>query len=158
MEVIHQRRNLIHSITNVAAIIGLAAMTILVFVSIILRYFFSISFRWSDELTRYIFTYVIFLGIPIAYLYDDHVVIEILTNLLPSRTRKWLAITRHIIIGILMLAIGVYGMEIVLGKLGRTLTPGLKIPRAYICVAIPIGAFFLVVEITMKLKQLLRKV
>jgi TRAP-type C4-dicarboxylate transport system permease small subunit len=52
----------IRSTADVAAMIGLVAMTVLVFGSVILRYCFNVSFRWSDELTRYIFIYIVFLG------------------------------------------------------------------------------------------------
>ena len=59
-----------------AAIIALAAMTIIVLMAVILRYFFGITIRWTGELTRYIFIYLVFLGVPIAFRKRSHVIIE----------------------------------------------------------------------------------
>ncbi len=153
MECPQQQPGAIRSIADITAVIGLAAMTILVFVSVALRYLFAISYRWSDELTRYIFIYVVFLGIPIAYRHGDHIVVEIVTRLLPERVRRWLAIPVHAIIGLLMLSMGIAGLWITFGKMGRALTPGLQIPRAYMHAAVPIGVFFLLIEIGIKLRR-----
>lgn len=153
MEPTERQPGAIRSIADITAMVGLAAMTILVFVSVILRYLFAISYRWSDELVRYIFIYVVFLGIPIAYRHGDHIVVEIVTRLLPERMRRWLAIPVHAIIGFLMLSLGIAGLWITFGKMGRALTPGLQIPRAYMQAALPIGVFFLLIEIGIKLKH-----
>ena len=153
MEQEEQKPGAISSVSDVAAMICFSAMTILVFLSVILRYCFAISFRWSDELTRYIFIYIVFLGIPIAYRHGDHVVIEIVTRLLPERIRRWLPIPTHAIVGLMMLILGVAGLWLTFGRMGRALTPGLQIPRAYMHAALPIGVFFLLIEIAIKLRQ-----
>jgi len=137
-------------------LLHLKAMTLLVFASVILRYCFAISFRWSDELTRYIFIYIVFLGIAVAYRHGDHVVIEIATNLLPRRLRRWLAVPIHAAIGLMMLILGIAGVWLTFGRMGQALTPGLQIPRAYMHAALPIGVFFLLIEIAIKLRQSLR--
>ena len=155
MEQPTQKPGGIRSVADLGAVIGLATMTVLVFVSVILRYLFAISFRWSDELTRYIFIYVVFLGIPIAYRHGDHIVIELGTRLLPGGLRRWLAIPVHAAIGILMAIMGVAGLWITFGKMGRALTPGLQIPRAYMQAAFPLGVLFLLMEVGVKLKQAL---
>ncbi len=144
-------------IADTAATVGLAIMTILVFATVILRYVFAISFRWSDELIRYIFIYIVFLGIPIAYRHDDHVVIEIVTRLFPDRVRHWMMVPTHVIIAILMAVMGVAGLWITFGKMGKALTPGLQIPRAFMHAALPIGVVFLLIEIAAKIRQARRQ-
>ena len=147
----------VRSIADVAATVGLAVMTLLVFVSVILRYIFAVSYRWSDELTRYLFIYIVFLGIPIAYRHNDHVVIEIVTHLFPDRVRRWMAAPTHLVIALLMTIMGIAGVWITFGKMGRALTPGLQIPRAYMYAALPIGVVFLLLEIAVKLRQARRQ-
>jgi TRAP-type C4-dicarboxylate transport system permease small subunit len=156
METADRKPGVIRSIADVGAMAGLAAMTILVFASVVLRYCFAISFRWSDELTRYLFIYIVFLGIPIAYRHGDHVVIEIATRYLPERIRRRLTVPTHVIIGVLMLVLGIAGLWITFGKMGTALTPGLQIPRAVMHAALPIGVFFLLIEITIKLREAFR--
>jgi TRAP-type C4-dicarboxylate transport system permease small subunit len=156
MEHDEQKPGAIRAVADVAGMIGLAAMTILVFASVILRYFFAVTFRWSDELTRYVFIYIVFLGIAIAYRHGDHVVIEIVTRLLPERVRRWLALPIHAIIGLLVLILGIAGLWLTFGRMGQALTPGLQIPRAFMHAALPIGVFFLLIEIAIKFRQSLR--
>jgi TRAP-type C4-dicarboxylate transport system permease small subunit len=84
------------------------------------------------------------------------VVIEIATRLLPKRLRRWLAVPIHAITGLLMLILGIAGLWLTFGRMGKALTPGLQIPRAYMHAALPIGMFFLLIEITIKLRQSLR--
>jgi TRAP-type C4-dicarboxylate transport system permease small subunit len=151
------KAGMVRSTADVAATILLAAMTVLVFVTVILRYFFSITFRWSDELTRYIFIYVVFLGIPIAYRCREHVVIEVLVQFLPARMRRLLEIPVHLGVGLLMLAVGIAGAWLTFGRMGKPLTSGLQIPRAYMHAALPLGVFFLLLEIALKLQQAFRR-
>jgi len=153
MERTGEKPGAVRSAADVAAMVGLAAMTLLVFATVILRYFFAISFRWSDELARIIFIYIVFLGIAIAYRHREHIVIELLLIVLPERVRRVLAIPIHALVAALMLSIGVASLGIIFGKLGQALTPGLQIPRAYMYVAIPVGVFFLLLEILARLRE-----
>jgi len=138
-------------INKVAAISMLVGMSILVFVAVILRYVFAIAIRWSDELTRFMFIYLVFLGIPIAYRKKLHISIEFFTSILPSRLQKWLSIAISIIIAALITIVAIASLPIIFGQVGRTLAPGLKCPRCYIYAAVPIGMFLLLVEIISRL-------
>lgn len=129
----------------------LAGMTVLVFTAVILRYVFSITIRWSGELTRFMFIYLVFLGIPIALRKETHVAIRFFTSFLPSRTRRWLGVPINVIIAVLMTIIAISSLPIIFGQIGRTLAPGLKCPRCYVYAAVPIGIVFLLVEIIRKL-------
>ncbi|MCD6574469.1 TRAP transporter small permease [Candidatus Aerophobetes bacterium] len=146
-----QKSNLLARINEIAAMSALAGMTVVVFVAVILRYIFSITFRWTDELTRFIFIYLVFLGIPIAFRREAHVVIKFFTSFLPSRVQKWLGIGINIAVAFIMFAIAIASFSIIFGQVGQTLAPGLKCPRAYIYAAVPIGVFFLVIEIVKKI-------
>lgn len=136
------------------SIVGLGIMTVLIFMSIVLRYVFSIGFQWESELVICIFTYIVFLGIAIAYREDEHIAVQLLVNVLPPRLRRMLKIMSHVCTGLVMILVAAYGIPIIFGRIGQTLTPGLRIPRAYIYAALPLGTVFLLVEICGKLKRL----
>jgi TRAP-type transport system small permease protein len=141
-----------------ATMAALSSMTVLVFFSVIQRYIFSITYRWSDELIRIIFTYLVFLGIPVAYRHGDHVAISFFASLLPEKIHRWLKLVIHIVVAITVLVVAGYGLDVVTGKLGRALTPGIQIPRAYVYAAMPIGTFFLLLEIIDKLRESVREI
>ena len=134
-----------------ATIILLAAMTVVVLGAVTLRYLFAITFRWTDELTRFLFVYLVFLGIPIAFRDKAHVVIEFLVSLLPAGMRRWLERVIDILIGVCIIVIAISTIEIMFGKLGVTLAPGLQMPRGYVYAVVPLGIVLLLVEIVRRL-------
>jgi len=135
----------------------LGFLTILVFSMVVFRYIFGLAFRWSEELTNYIFIYMVALGIAIAYRFDDHIFVSIVYGRFPERIRHGISILIHIVNGVLMITISVLSFPVMFGKIGHTLTPGLQIPRAYLYAAIPIGTLSLVFEIILKLRRTIKR-
>jgi TRAP-type C4-dicarboxylate transport system permease small subunit len=146
-----KKNNRLISVNEWAAIIALVAMTVIVLMAVILRYFFGITIRWTGELTRYIFIYLVFLGVPIAFRKESHVIIEYFISFLPSRMRRWLEMAIDISIAVVITAIAISTVKMISGKLGATLSPGLKIPKGYVYAAVPLGIFLLLIEIFQRL-------
>lgn len=136
-----------------AAITALGTMTLLVLVSVVLRYLFSITFRWSDELTRFIFIYLVFLAIPIAFRNKSHARIEFFVSFFPLGLQKWLDKIIDLAIAVCVIVISFSSVIIISGQLGRTPSPGLNLPRGYIYVIVPIGFALLLIEIFRRLIQ-----
>ena len=130
-----------------ASIAALATMTVVVLGSVILRYFFSITIRWTDELTRFIFIFLVFLGIPIAFREHSHVIIEFFISPLPLGLRKWLDKSVNLAIAACVSVISISSITMILSPIGKTLSPGLKLPRGFIYAAAPIGFVLLLIEI-----------
>ncbi len=122
-------------------------MCLVVIVSVILRYFWGITFRWTAELTQILFIHMVFLGIPIAYRKRMHVTIEFFTGFLPAHIKKWLERGIDLIVIGFLSAIMVSTIQMMSGRLGETLTPGLKLPRWVIYVAIPIFTVLMIIEV-----------
>lgn len=70
---------------------------ILVFFQVILRYVFSSSLSWSEELARYIFIWQIWLGTSVAQRDNSHVRIEALGGSEESRRKTMLRIAADVI-------------------------------------------------------------
>jgi C4-dicarboxylate transporter DctQ subunit len=134
-----------------ATIIALLTMTIVVLSAVILRYFFSITIRWTGELTRFVFIYLVFLGIPIAFREKAHVIVHFFVSFLPTGVQKWLERIIDILIGVCITVVAISTVKMMAGKLGATLSPGLKIPRGFVYAAVPIGIVLLLIEIVRRL-------
>lgn len=63
-------------------------MTILVFMQVILRYFFSSPIAWSDEISRLLFIWVSFLGVALAFFSKGHPAITFLIDKLHPAHRQ----------------------------------------------------------------------
>lgn len=73
-------------------VIILASMSCLVFLNVVLRYGFNSSINVTEEVSRYLFVWLAFLGAILAFSENQHVNVTILTSKLSERKRKWLSI------------------------------------------------------------------
>ncbi|MFS0824633.1 TRAP transporter small permease [Bacillus sp. 1P02SD] len=75
-------------ILNVSISFSLASMAILVFGNVILRYIFNSGITWSEEMSRFLFVWLVFLG-AIACLKDNmHLGVDVVVNALPLKLKK----------------------------------------------------------------------
>ena len=72
-------------------IVASAAMIAIVSGQVVLRYVFNSSLDWSDEVSRLLFVWSMFLAIPLGIREGAHVGIELLTTHLPDASRALLA-------------------------------------------------------------------
>jgi TRAP-type C4-dicarboxylate transport system permease small subunit len=68
-----------------------AAMIAIVALQVLLRYGFNASIDWSEEISRLLFVWSMFLAIPLGIREGAHVGLELLVRHLPSAARRPLA-------------------------------------------------------------------
>jgi C4-dicarboxylate transporter DctQ subunit len=66
----------------------LAAMTVLTFVQVVLRYLFNAGFVWALETTVYMFAWLILIGISYAVRVHAHIGIDFVVKALPRDARR----------------------------------------------------------------------
>jgi TRAP-type C4-dicarboxylate transport system permease small subunit len=66
----------------------LTVMTVLVFMNVLLRYFFSTGFAWSEEIARLCFIYLVYLGSIGAMRDNQHLIIDSLLTRVPVLAQK----------------------------------------------------------------------
>lgn len=74
-----------------AIIAGSAAMIAVVSAQVVLRYLFNTSLDWSEEVSRLLFVWCMFLAIPLGIREGAHVGIELLVVHFPEPVRRGLA-------------------------------------------------------------------
>lgn len=70
----------------------LAAMTLVTFVQVVLRYVFNHGFTWALELTTIFFAVMIFVGISYGVRVGAHIGIDALVKLMPPMVRRGVSI------------------------------------------------------------------
>lgn len=80
-------------------IVLLAAATIIVFLQVIMRYAFDSSLSWSEESARYLFIWLIYLGISYCAKHDRHIRVDLLMhmNFLSKLDKKLLCLLSDIV-------------------------------------------------------------
>jgi TRAP-type transport system small permease protein len=119
------------------------AFVVLSFVQVVLRYGLGQPLTWSEEASRYLFVWVVFLGGGVAARYRGHIVLDFLVSVLPPRIRRLLAI----LMGILSLAmlVTVFAWQGWLLTLvsWRQESPATGLPVGVATLAIPVGGLLM---------------
>lgn len=120
-------------------LIGLtAAMTVLVATQIVLRYFFRSPLPWGEEVTRYLFIYLIFLGAASGVHHGTHVSIDALVRR-TGAVGWWIDLVGKAIVAIFLALLVWFGVQLSMQTMGQK-SPALGIPIGIAYLAIPIGA------------------
>lgn len=116
----------------------LALLCVIVFVQVIMRYAYGHSLSWSEELTRYMFVWIIYLGVNLGIRGDNQIKIDILDLAVHGKVRRGLHILQYVI-SIAACAITMVGsiQLIKIGFLASSPTP--RAPMWIIYVVFPIG-------------------
>ena len=80
-------------ISNLLLAICLGVMAVAVFVNVVLRYGFGSGVPASEELSRLLFVWMVFIGATAAYPAGEHMAFTSLVGLLQNRPRLMLAMT-----------------------------------------------------------------
>jgi TRAP-type C4-dicarboxylate transport system permease small subunit len=128
------------------ALIGLlAAMALLIFVNVLMRYLTSQSIEWAEEVARHMMIWLTFLGAGPVLRYGGHIAVDNLQDSLPRAA----AIGVRVLVATLLF--GFFGFMVWFGVLymQRTmfqLTAATQVPFAYIYAAMPVGGVLLIVH------------
>jgi len=127
-------------------------MTVIVILEVVLRYGFNTGFSWSEELSRFLFVALTFIGASEALRRGRHVSVVIFINKLPNGMRKKVNFVVRVFM-LLFLLLFAYSSLILLKKFHFQLAPALRISMAWPHSALFLGAIlmlFQLVWITLK--------
>lgn len=66
----------------------LAAMTLLIFGQVVLRYVFNSGFLWALEATTYLFAWLVLIGISYGVKVGAHIGVDVIVNMLPQQGKR----------------------------------------------------------------------
>ena len=129
-------------------------LVLIIFCQVVARYGFSAGVGWSEELARYVFIWMIFLGGSVAVYHKANLFIESLVNMLPDVWRRAAQILSACLTLLLLAFVIYYGvtiMPIVQFQTSAGLQVSMMVPYA----AIPLGGFLMAVYTFADLLELL---
>lgn len=89
--------NIIGKMLSMTVVAILAAMSCLVFLNVVLRYGFNSSINITEEVSRYLFVWLTFLGAILAFNDNQHVSVTILTHKLSFNKRLFLSLLTDVL-------------------------------------------------------------
>ncbi|MCZ4311300.1 TRAP transporter small permease [Vibrio atlanticus] len=130
--------------------IGLFAF---IFLEIILRPF-NISIAWSGEASRYLFVWVIYLGISYAIRDGRHIRVLALVKILPIKTQQFLNLVSNLVFITYQGVVFFYAIKITEKsfRLGQ-LAPAIEIPLACLYACLVVSAALSIVRLIITVKS-----
>lgn len=132
-----------------AALVMLAGLTILVFVSALMRTF-KHPLNWAQDVALVAFAWLIFLGSDIAIRGTGLIGVNLFVRKLPPVIQKGLDIIFKIIIIAFLGVLVVYGFQMTVTGWTRQITT-LHISYGWVTMAVPTGSFFMIISTIIQL-------
>ena len=119
-------------------VFALAFSTILIFVQVIFRYVLNNSLTWSEELARYIFIWLIWLGTSISMKSKEHIRMDMLSNALHGKAKVGLDLFSNILMLAFCVFLVIYGWTLVSSMMTRgNLSVALRLPMWIVYLSLP---------------------
>lgn len=122
--------------------ISIGAMTLLIFLQVLLRYVFNTPLAWTEEISRYLFIWMTFTAGYIGLRKGKHIGVEALQNALPPMLGNALRFLANLMSGLFFGAI-VYYILIFWQKLSIQTSPATGIPITIVYLGMVIGSLFM---------------
>lgn len=130
----------------------LLSMVALVFLNVVLRYGFDSGITWSEEMARFLFVWIVFLGAIVAYKEKAHLGVDLFIGFLPPIGQKAMyVIINIIVIGVLVIIVDGGLKMIELNKVSYGPATGISLSVLFIA-----GTLAAVVMILLSIIQTIR--
>src|SRR6185369_12833827 len=133
----------------------LAAMAVMVFANVALRFLTDQSILWVEEVSRYLMIWLTFLAAGLVLRYGGHVGIDTLQNALPRQAARIRAAI-FVLLLIFFATMLWLGARYSMMTWGQT-TPVMQIPIGAVYLAMPIGFALMIVHLLLMAAPYLRR-
>lgn len=134
-------------------VITIAAVVVaMVSVEVLLRYVFGQTLYVTEELTRYLMVWLVFLGTALAVRDGSHIHITLLTNRLSARSRYLCKLITHLLVTVFCVILVIEGIRILPDQLEQ-MAVTINVSIFWFYLAIPTGATLVIVFLVPKIKE-----
>ncbi|HAQ40569.1 MAG TPA: TRAP transporter small permease [Clostridiales bacterium] len=130
---------------EISLVIMYSVMVLVIFLQVIMRYCFNNSLSWSEELGKFLFVWLSWIGISIGAKRGEHIKITLFTDKLPAKAAHVAnIISEMILIGICAVTV-YYGWSLVISQSGVHYA-GIKISMAWGYLSVVIGCALMIIR------------
>jgi C4-dicarboxylate transporter DctQ subunit len=115
---------------------------VLCFVQVLCRYVLNNSLSWSEEASRFLFVFVVFLGGIICVKEQRHTFIDILVNLIPDKPKKYYMVFVYLLMLAFSVLLIISGWGLAVKNIYQV-SSAMRIPIGYIYMVIPLSGLFM---------------
>ena len=137
--------NILDKAENIVLVSMFVAMVLVIFFQVIMRYVFKNSLSWSEELGKFIFVWISWLGIAIGQKRGEHIRITLLVDRLPFKGQQFLNLLSDIIVILICLVTTYYAISLV-GSQSGTRYAGIKISMSWGYLSVAVGCILMIIR------------
>ena len=113
-------------------------MVAVIFAQVVARYILSNSLSWSEELGRYLFVWMTFIGSAIAVRNKLHVSLDMFVCHLPRALQKFCLLISYVSM-IIFTSVVIYGGYKFFIKGSNQISAAMQLPMHYVYIVLPVG-------------------
>lgn len=128
----------------------MVTIVIITVVAVFMRYILNDPLQWVEEVLIALYLWAIMLGAASAMKNRGHVSIDALVTVLPKTAQRYIQRFNDVVGIVVLSAFGWLGLQLSLAA-GDKITPILGIKYTYVDLAVPVGAFWMVIYLAIHL-------
>lgn len=134
----------IDKVTIVILVILACVMVSITFAQVFARYVLSNPLFWSEELARYCFVWIVFIGAGAALKRGSHIGVDYFVKRLSPRVANMLSIPITLLMGFFLGAVIINAIPVIQKNMAQ-FSPAVGLPMGLVYLAIPIGAAIMLI-------------
>jgi len=142
----------VNTVVKYTAFIQLAIMTFIIVLQVFFRYILGSSLSWSEEAARYLFIWIIMLGVSVGVKENFHVAVTIIIKRLPRAPRIVSNIIFSLLLGVMALVMIIYGYDLT-NQVAIQLSPAIRISMYWIYLSVPVSGVLIIVHLLEHLEK-----
>lgn len=148
-------KDFINNIEGYFAMYAIGVMGIVLLLQVFARYVFSSPLTWSEELARYLFVWICFIGAGYGVRHHLHIEMEAIFKLFPKSGQIILQVAQNLFAIIIFAYIMPGAIDYTAQQAGID-SPVLPIPMSFVVVSIPIGLVLLIIRLIIDTINIIR--
>lgn len=108
---------------------------------LVLRFFFSTSILQIEDIVKFSFSWLIFMGVAALFKNDEHIAVTALVDALPKKAGNFLYMLQRVLTFLFLVALTVVGVQFAITGL-NSIGSQLMIPMFWIYISVPLAALF----------------
>lgn len=145
---------LLNRFEEIIGTLSLACMVTIAFVNVLTRYFFRYSMAFTEELTLYLFVWVVMMGTSIAFREGSNMAVTFLYDRFSLRSRKVLDLFAAALSLVFFLALMYFSVIEVMDEIEmNAMTEAIELPVWWFTGAMPVASFFIMFRIILRIRN-----
>ena len=150
-------RFLDENIEKMLCVIALALMSAVIVAQVFCRYVLNSSLSWSEELARYLFIWMIYIGISYGVKLDKHICVDAVYSFAPKSIKRYYAIVSYLLFLLFAVAMVYYGILVVGMQISSgQVSPAMGVPMQYVYAAPVVGFVLTAIRLVQKVIEAIK--